>query len=115
MGINPSTEGFVPGLVVIIRRGRWRGEWFAVWGCQAGRVLVADGKHRSARSPKPKNPLHLQPTEHVIEEAAQAVREGRRLDDGYLWGRIVAVRTQIGEDDTLERKEVDGAAWPKMM
>jgi len=113
MGMSPSSDRFPPGRVVIVRRGRWIGERFVVLGTDpAGRIHIADGRHRSAGSPKAKNPLHLQPVNRVIEEAARAVREGRRLDDGFLRERIAAGSNPVEDEVILGRKEVEGAAWP---
>jgi ribosomal protein L24 len=85
-------EVFVPGRLVLVKRGSCAGKWCVVLGVDRdGRVLVADGRSRSARRPKRKNPRHLQPSGVVIEEVASLLSQGSELDDGRLSFLIAAV------------------------
>ena len=55
------------GTVVKSMAGRDQGCFQVVLACEAGRILVADGKQRKLSNPKAKNPRHLQITEQHID------------------------------------------------
>lgn len=57
----------IRGTVVRSIAGRDKDRLQVVLACEAGRVLVADGKLRKLSNPKHKNPCHLQKTEKVID------------------------------------------------
>ena len=52
--------GLKPGNVVRSTAGRDKGRLYVVTGVAADRVLVAEGRRRPLKAPKPKNPIHLQ-------------------------------------------------------
>jgi len=56
----------IRGTVVKSIAGRDRDRFQVVLACEAGRILVADGKVRKLAKPKHKNPLHLQKTDKAI-------------------------------------------------
>ena len=55
------------GTVVKSIAGRDKDRFQVVLGCEAGRILVADGKLRKLSTPKAKNSRHLQKTEQHID------------------------------------------------
>ena len=52
--------------------GRDAGLYLVVIKAEANRVWVADGRERSLKSPKAKNPRHLAPTKKFVSETALA-------------------------------------------
>ena len=56
----------IRGTIVRSIAGRDKDRFQVVLACEAGRVLVADGKVRKLTNPKKKNPCHLQKTDKVI-------------------------------------------------
>ncbi|MGN1195382.1 MAG: hypothetical protein ACI4SB_07845 [Acutalibacteraceae bacterium] len=60
------------GRVVVSAAGRDKGRLLAVVGHDNGAVLVCDGKERPLKRAKRKNPRHLIPTEHRIDEDSLA-------------------------------------------
>ena len=57
----------MPGSVVFCTAGHDKGSFYAVVKWQGDRVLIADGKARKLESPKAKNPVHLQKTNHILD------------------------------------------------
>ena len=57
----------IRGTVVKATAGRDMGRFQVVLACEAGRVLVADGKVRKLARPKRKNIRHLQITHQRID------------------------------------------------
>ena len=58
------------GQLVYSTAGRDKGQYYLVYGLDdvKGAVLLVDGKRRGPESPKRKNPLHLQKTNHMAED-----------------------------------------------
>lgn len=55
------------GTVVKSIAGRDKDRVQVVLNCEAGRILVVDGKVRKLANPKAKNPRHLQKTEQHVD------------------------------------------------
>ncbi|MDR1733460.1 MAG: KOW domain-containing RNA-binding protein [Oscillospiraceae bacterium] len=67
------------GTVVKSLRGRDAGKLLSVTGETSGYILVADGKERSVRRPKKKNPRHIAPVLDVPPLPPEALRGDRQL------------------------------------
>jgi len=65
---------------VISRKGKDTGTWYVVTGIDEtkGRVMVSDGRKRTLKNPKPKNPKHLQVVNRCIEEIPEIVKHEKR-------------------------------------
>jgi ribosomal protein L14E/L6E/L27E len=71
------------GQVVISKRGKDAGQPYVIVGFLGGeRLALADARKFGADCPKYKNPKHVRPTPHVIEEIAASVRAGKKIDHG---------------------------------
>lgn len=68
---------FKLGQVVWSSRGHDQGSFYVVVGLEQARVYIADGKRRKLQAPKAKSPLHLRPTNTVID--LSSVSSDRRL------------------------------------
>lgn len=67
------------GEVVCAVAGRDKPGLFAVVGTDGNRVWIADGKRRTLRHPKAKNPRHLRTTGQILAPTEMATnRELRR-------------------------------------
>ncbi len=55
------------GRVVFSAAGHDSGRFYAVVHWERGRAYIADGKARKLCKPKAKNPLHLRPTNHMLD------------------------------------------------
>lgn len=91
---SDKENGFDLGRVVVVRRGKDAGIWAFVVGVDpsAKRVVIADGALHPASHPKPKNPLHLQKTRWVDQEVVERLHSGKKLDDGWLQAKLLAIR-----------------------
>jgi hypothetical protein len=71
------------GQVVVSKKGKDAGHVYVIVGFLGDeRLALADARKFDAARPKLKNPKHVQPTPHVSEEIAAAVRAGRKIDRG---------------------------------
>ena len=97
MGMSRETRELRLGSLVVVKRGHHEGSVFAVVGIEkasenpSDRVLIADGRHVSARKPKRKNLCHVEATGHVSDEIAQRLAGGKNLDDWWLADIIARV------------------------
>lgn len=66
----------VTGSAVYSRAGRDKGELFVVLLAENGYVFLSDGKKRKIANPKKKKIKHLNRTNFVSEEIAEAIRQG---------------------------------------
>ena len=112
MGINSSAykEGFRTGDIVIVRRGKYAGNPFAVMGASDDRILIANGAEYTAARPKKKNVIHLQQTHYNLEDVAGRVAGGKPLDNGWLMQKISKVLEKSG---TSCKQEDEAAEWQK--
>jgi len=81
------TAGFNPGQIVTVSAGRETGSRFMVIGLDENFLLLADGRKRTVRKPKRKNPRHVEAltgsailpagslTDEAIRQALRAVQE----------------------------------------
>ena len=67
------------GSVVQASAGRDKYRFYAVTKLEQGEVFIADGKRRKLAAPKRKNPLHLRPTNTVLEDAGLKTDKQLRL------------------------------------
>ena len=88
------TEEFARGAVVKSRAGRDRGLLLAVVKADGAYVYVCDGKARRGRSPKRKNPRHL-------ENIGLRLDESRLRSDRALRKALAQVRDQIEEENGI--------------
>ena len=100
MGMSRGEKRIPPGSLVLVKRGRHAGAIFAVVGipCDSGisgRVLIADGKHISARRPKRKNTRHIVTSGVVACELATRLAGGKCIDDGWLFETISRLKSEI--------------------
>ena len=58
---------FKRGLVVMAKAGHDAGRFSVIVNLDQGFCFIADGKHRKLDCPKKKNPLHLAPTNTVLD------------------------------------------------
>jgi ribosomal protein L14E/L6E/L27E len=71
------------GQVVVSKRGKDAGQPYVIVGFLGDdRLALADARKFGADCPKSKNPKHVRPTPHVIEEIAASVRAGKKIDHG---------------------------------
>ena len=63
------------------KAGHDKGDVFVVAGEREERVLLADGKGRTLKSPKAKNPAHVQLITRFSEELAEQIRRISSDDD----------------------------------
>jgi hypothetical protein len=71
------------GQVVLSKRGKDAGHTYVIVGFLGDdRLALADARKFGADCPKPKNPKHVRPTPHIIEEIAASVRAGKKIDHG---------------------------------
>ncbi len=81
------TAGFNPGQIVNVLAGREAGSRFVVIGLDGSLLYLADGRKRTVRKPKRKNPRHVEVlsgntslpagslTDEAIRQALRAVEE----------------------------------------
>ena len=72
------------GQIVQIRNGRHAGSFAIIIEKKDGYVWVADGKKRTFHHPKKKNIKHIQPTNVVAKDVADALDESGSVDDAAL-------------------------------
>jgi hypothetical protein len=71
------------GQVVVSKRGKDVGHTYVIVGFLGdSRLALADARKFNTDCPKPKNPEHVRPTPHIIEEIAVSVRAGKKIDHG---------------------------------
>ena len=68
---------FKEGQIVRSIRGHDADRFYMVVQVAGGRVFIADGRLRLLEKPKAKNPLHLRPTNTVLDP--QAVQTDKKL------------------------------------
>ena len=100
MGMSCEENAFSLGSLVLVKRGHYAGSVFAVVGtlCHSVRyegVLIADGKHISARRPKRKNIRHIAGSGVVIDEVAARLAGGKCIDDGWLFEAVSRLKNEI--------------------
>ena len=100
MGMSREENAFPLGSLVLVERGHHAGSVFVVVGteCHAGAydgVLIADGKHISARKPKRKNTRHVVKSGVVACEVATRLAGGKSIDDGWLFEIISSHKNEI--------------------
>lgn len=66
----------VTGSAVYSRAGRDKGDLFIVISCENGYVYMADGDKRKLHNPKKKKIKHLNRTNFVAEDLANAIKAG---------------------------------------
>jgi hypothetical protein len=94
------------GQVVVSKRGKDAGHVYVIVGFLGGdRLALADAKKFGVGCPKSKNPKHVQPTRHVLEEIAAAVRTGKEIDRGAFCRFLSALGLSIGSRFDLEQNE----------
>lgn len=71
---------------MIVQQGRNKGTVCVVVGFDENddKILIADGKHISARKTKRKSLCHVRETGRISGEVAERVARGKTLDDGWL-------------------------------
>jgi ribosomal protein L14E/L6E/L27E len=79
-------DDFQTGRVVISRKGKDKGTFYAVIGMDRlkNRVYVADGRRHSVFRPKPKNPKHLQMTNWSLPRLEERLRDSSKNNDEWL-------------------------------
>jgi len=99
MGMSREENAFPLGSLVLVKRGHHAGSVFAVVGIEChsadGRVLIADGRHISARKPKRKNTRHIVKSGVVSCEVAARLAGGKCIDDGWLFEIISRLKNDI--------------------
>jgi ribosomal protein L14E/L6E/L27E len=70
------------GQVVVPKQGKDVGHTYVVVGISELRVLLADACKYNVKTPKRKNPKHLQPMRLVIDEVRTKAEEGQNIDHG---------------------------------
>ena len=100
MGIIREENVFPVGSLVLVKRGHHEGSVFAVVGtlCHSEAykgVLIADGKHISARKPKRKNTCHIVRSGVVVHELVTRLAGGKCIDDGWLFETISRHKNEI--------------------
>ena len=70
------------GQVVISKQGKDEGNIYVVVGLTDERVLLADARKYNVAGPKRKNPKHLQPMRHIIDEVRIKAEQGQNIDYG---------------------------------
>ncbi len=73
----------VPGQIVKSTAGRDRERFFVVTQVAGGRAMIADGKLRRLEKPKPKNTLHLAPTQTFVEIAGVTDKKLRKILEAF--------------------------------
>ena len=79
---------FVRGQVVISKAGRDKGYLMAVSDYDGTNVYVCDGKERRIKTPKKKNPCH-------IEITGLTIGEERMRSDSALRKALAKIRSEI--------------------
>jgi len=99
MGMSREENAFPLGNLVLVKRGHHVGSVFAVVGVENHLafegVLIADGKHISARKPKRKNTRHIVKSDVVSNEVAVRLTGGKCIDDGWLFEIISRLKNEI--------------------
>ena len=99
MGMSRDESAFPLGSLVLVKRGHHAGSVFAVIAlCNSGasgRVVIADGKHISARRPKRKNTRHIVKSGVVVCELATRLAGGKCIDDGWLFETVSRHKNEI--------------------
>lgn len=85
-GFNPmACDRFHLGQVVRVLRGSNAGDFAIVVRLEEPSYLwLADRRKFSVDRPKRKNRKHVQPTNYVVEEISQILRENGRLTDAKI-------------------------------
>jgi ribosomal protein L14E/L6E/L27E len=93
---KPIDDGFRMGQVVVSKRGKDAGHRYVIVGFLGGnRLALADADRFNADRPKPKNPKHVTPTPHVMNEAVACVEAGKNINRGELC-RFLKERLRTG-------------------
>ena len=98
MGMSREENAFPLGSLILVKRGHHAGSVFAVIGeCHSEYegVLIADGRHISARRPKRKNTRHIVKSDVVAREVAARLAGGKCIDDGWLFEIISRLQKEI--------------------
>ena len=69
------------GKMAYSKAGHDKGALFVITGEDAECVLLADGRHRTAASPKKKNKKHIQPVTHLPAEVAEILADPAQEPD----------------------------------
>ena len=73
------------GQVVVSKRGKDAGHRYVIVGILGEkRLALADALKFNVSKPKSKNPKHITPTTHVINEVAVCVEAGKNINRGQL-------------------------------
>ena len=117
MGMSREHRPFPLGSLVLVKRGHHAGSVFVVVGIESrdGKnemLLIADGRHISARKPKRKNPRHVSAAGVVSGDVAARLAGGECIDDGWLCE--VVSRLEV-DDSRLILREVGQSVCQKTM
>ena len=73
------------GRVVVSKRGKDAGRSYVIVGFLGEkRLALADAVKFNVDRPKPKNPKHVAPTQHVMNEVIACVEAGKNINRGDL-------------------------------
>ncbi|MFP4199886.1 MAG: hypothetical protein ACLFS8_00560 [Clostridia bacterium] len=96
------------GDVVRSAAGRDRGESYVVIGFSDGRVLLSEGRRKTLRRPKLKNPRHLVRVGRVDEALASRIECRRGRDEDIA--EFVAIHRRNGSFSNLDTEDNAGYA-----
>lgn len=89
------------GQIIRILRGRTAGVYAIVTRlAEPSYVWLADGNVHKAEHPKKKNIKHIQPTNHVVQEIADVLNNGGRVENARL--RYALNQYQLPLKENLE-------------
>jgi len=81
-------DGYQMGQLIVSKRGKDAGHRYVIvgfWGVkQKKRLALADAVKFNVDRPRLKNPKHVTPTPHVMNEVAACVEAGKNINRGEL-------------------------------
>ena len=82
---KPLNDEYRVGQLVVSRTGKDTGRRYVIVGFLDGkRLALADADKFNVNRPKPKNPKHVTPTPHVMDEVAVCAEAGKNINRGEL-------------------------------
>ena len=109
---KPLNDEYRVGQVVVSKRGKDAGQIYVIVGFLGGmRLALADAVKFNVDSPKPKNPKHVAPTPHVMNEAVACAEAGKNINRGelcrFLKERLRGIETERqGSEWRIRKPEV---------
>ena len=82
---KPLDDEYRVGQVVVSKRGKDAGQRYVIVGFMGeNRLALADAVKFNVDRPKHKNPKHVTPTPHVMNETSACAEAGKNINRGNL-------------------------------